>query len=145
MARVFNLPVNEFYKKNEMIQYILLLSLRNNFDLHIIKNQSKLNFDSIKKDEKSYDKKETLYVRTDFKVSEFTVSEYEFQQHLEYLKNISSKRYFMGGGFKNSSGGMIVFSAKDFEEADTIAKNDPIILSGAYKYELKEWEIILKN
>lgn len=149
MARVFNLPVNEFYRKNEMIQYILLLSIRNNFNLHIIKNGSKANIDSIRKDEKIQDKKEilkeTLYVRTDFKASEFDISEDEFQKHLKYLENVSSERYLMGGGFKNFPSGMIVFSAKDFEEADSIAKNDPIILSGAYKYELKEWEIVLKN
>ena len=153
MARVFNLPVEEFYKKDNMIQYILLLSLKNNFNLYIKNKNSKKLFaddekiltDNMESELLKQRQEEKLYVRIDYKNSVLPLTDEAFQEHLNYLKKISEDRFFMGGGFEDSSGGMIVFSAKGIEEANKIAENDPIILNGVYKYEIKEWKIVLKG
>ena len=51
----------------------------------------------------------------------------------------------MVGGFKKESGGMILFSTENIDEAHSIAKNDPIIFSGAYGYDLKEWLVEFRS
>lgn len=84
-----------------------------------------------------------LYVRTDFKVEGTKISKGDFNDHIDYLKRISEKRFFMGGGFINTAGGMIVYEASDIEDARNVADGDPLIVRGLYRYELAEWEMVL--
>jgi len=84
-----------------------------------------------------------LYVRIDYKIWGKDMSHQDFQDHLNYLKNIARERYFIGGGFSNTDGGMCLFEAENFEDAQNINKNDPIIERGLYRYELLEWNLVI--
>ena len=84
-----------------------------------------------------------LYVRIDFKIDEKDIAYQDFQDHLAYVKNIAKERYFMGGGFSNTTSGMALFEADSFEEAQEIARNDPIIKSGLYCPEIYEWNLVI--
>lgn len=85
------------------------------------------------------------FVRTDYKVEGKKVTSEDFNDHLNYLKNIAEQTEFYGGGFINNPGGMIIFIAKDLIEAKKVAEGDPLIVRGLYKYELVEWEIVLSS
>jgi uncharacterized protein YciI len=88
-------------------------------------------------------KGDKLFVRIDYKNNELESTTKDFQDHVEYLNSIAAKRYFVGGGFANAKGGMIIFEAKDLEEAKMIAQKDPIIERGLYKVELYEWDLLI--
>jgi len=88
-------------------------------------------------------KGDKLFVRIDFKNNGIERTQKDFQDHLEYLKGVASERYFVGGGFSNTSSGMIVFMAKDLEEAKMITQKDPIIERGFYRFELHEWDLLI--
>lgn len=82
-----------------------------------------------------------LYVRMDYKVEGTETTEQDFQDHLAYLKGVAEERYFMGGGFSNAKGGMILFKADNLEEAQRIAQKDPIIERGLFRVEIFEWDL----
>ena len=85
------------------------------------------------------------FVRTDYKVEGQKVTSEDFNDHLNYLKNVAKQTEFFGGGFKDNPGGMIIFAAKDLIEAQKIAEGDPLIKRGLYRYKLVEWEIVLSS
>ena len=85
------------------------------------------------------------YVRIDKKTKETEVSKDNYKEHLEYLEKIAAERIFLGGGFTNTNGGMMIFEAKNLEEANSIAENDPLFKSGVYNYGIFEWEIIIAS
>ena len=41
------------------------------------------------------------------------------------------------------NGAMILFEAQDLEEAQQLSDEDPIIKSGLYRYELKQWNVMI--
>jgi len=82
-----------------------------------------------------------LFVRIDYKIEDKGMTREDFSNHLSYVKNVAQERYFIGGGFSNIDGGMCLFAANNFEEAQQIVKNDPIIEKGIYRYELFEWDV----
>lgn len=84
-----------------------------------------------------------LYVRTDIKIDGANVTKQDFEDHLQYLEGIARERFFMGGGFVKKSGGMIVFEAKDIEEAKKIVNGDPLISRNLYRYDLSEWKMVI--
>ena len=84
-----------------------------------------------------------LYVRTDYKIDGKLTSKSDFDDHIKYLNSVAKERFFMGGGFNDRTGGMIVFEASDIDEARKISDNDPVINRGLYRYELVEWEMVL--
>jgi uncharacterized protein YciI len=86
---------------------------------------------------------QTLYIRTDFKVEGKEITKKDFNDHIAYLEEIASKRLFMGGGYVNAPGGMIIYHAENLEEAKIVAEGDPIISRGLFTYELKEWSLVL--
>lgn len=88
-------------------------------------------------------KGDKLFVRIDYKNSEKEVTSKDFQDHIEYLNGVAVERYFVGGGFANESGGMIMFEAKDLEEAKTIAEKDPIIQRGLFRVKIYEWDLLI--
>lgn len=165
---VYSLSLIKYANRESLVEYILLFACKNDISLYISKEElesdvietvrkeaiksqhtediSKENnikeINKIIKDEKEY---ESLFVRIDTKVEGMTLTELEFDAHLSYLKDISKEAYFMGGGFVNETAGMIIFSAIDKIDANEISKEDPLIKSGAYTYELKEWNIVIKS
>jgi len=88
-------------------------------------------------------KNDKLYVRIDYKNKEMGKNAIIFNEHIKYLRKIADERYFVGGGFSNEDGGMIMFKAKDYFEAKEIADNDPIIKSKNYYYKLYEWDLLI--
>lgn len=88
-------------------------------------------------------KGDKLFVRIDYKNNGLETTAKDFQDHLAYLKGVAAERYFVGGGFANAGGGMIIFEAKDLEEARMIAQNDPIIARDLYRIELYEWDLLI--
>lgn len=67
----------------------------------------------------------------------------DFEDHAQYLKIIADERYFVGGGFNNTVGGMIIFEAANIDEAKEIAERDPLIKRNFYRYELYEWDLLI--
>lgn len=88
-------------------------------------------------------KGDKLFVRIDSKIGGSKVLKCDFQDHIEYLEKIAIDRRFLGGGFENRLGGMIVFEANNLEEAKRIADDDPLIKRRIYSYKIYEWNIVL--
>ena len=89
-----------------------------------------------------------LYVRIDHKIGEETLPDKKLQEHLSYVNKIASERYFIAGGFTNSTktGGMVIMEAKNLEEANEVSQKDPIVQNGFYRSEIFEWELaVLSN
>ncbi|MCH4886148.1 hypothetical protein EZV73_01145 [Acidaminobacter sp. JC074] len=85
----------------------------------------------------------TLYVRRDTKANEEKVAEEIFEAHLKYLYDYSKDHSLVGGGFMDRPGGMVIFEAKDIEDAHKITRKDPLIAGGYYTYELIPWELVI--
>lgn len=88
-------------------------------------------------------KGDKLFVRIDYRVNEAKFGTNDFNDHINYIKNVSKDRYLIGGGFTNKNGGMIIFKAKDLDEAKKIADNDPLIKRNLYTYDLNEWDLVI--
>ena len=84
-----------------------------------------------------------FYVRIDHKIEGKKMLDQDFYDSYNYCKNISQDRYLVAGFFTNSTGAMVLFEAKNLEEAKKIAQNDPIIERGIYRAEVFEWEMML--
>lgn len=84
-----------------------------------------------------------LYVRTDYKIDGAKVTKLDFEDHLRYLEGVAKERFFMGGGFTEKPGGMIIFEAKNIDEAKEISNGDPLISRNLYRYDLTEWEMVI--
>ncbi len=91
----------------------------------------------------SMKKGDKLYVRIDYKVGEKNLTDQDFQDHMAYVENVAGERYFIGGGFSNTDGGMILLKAENFEEAQEIARNDPLVERGLYRYKLFAWDLVV--
>lgn len=88
-------------------------------------------------------KGDKLFVRIDYKNPDLNYTPVDFEDHVKYLQAIAEERYFVGGGFNNTRGGMVIFEAKDMKEAKTITEKDPLIARNFYRYELYEWELFI--
>ncbi|WP_432666389.1 YciI family protein [Wukongibacter baidiensis] len=88
-------------------------------------------------------KGDKLFIRIDHRIEENEFGSKDYDDHIEYLQGIASERFFLGGGFVNQTGGMIIYKAKNIEEAHLIAKKDPLILRNLYSYELVEWNLVI--
>lgn len=63
------------------------------------------------------------------------------EEHKEYLKKyIDEGKIYAKGPFTDHSGGLIIYSVGDLEEAKAIIKNDPVIKYNSREYILKEWK-----
>ena len=92
----------------------------------------------------------TLYVRADYKIEGKDETEQEAMECFEYLQNLSKERYLVTGLFGDMEmgcvdGAMVIFEAKDMEEAKRISDADPIISGGFYRYELRQWNVMLTS
>lgn len=88
-------------------------------------------------------KGDKLFVRIDYKNNEKKVDANDYKAHIDYLENIAAERFFIGGGFENEKGGMIIFKANNLREAKEITKNDPIIKRGFYTFKIYRWNLVL--
>lgn len=88
-------------------------------------------------------KGDKLFVRIDYRNNDVEFGPKDFEDHLRHLENVAKNRLFMGGGFEGEKGGMIIYRAKNIEEAKEIADNDPIIKKGLYTYKMYEWKLVI--
>lgn len=84
-----------------------------------------------------------LFVRITQRVESNDIGPTDFEEHFKYLTQLMSERTLIAGGFNNVAGGMVVYSAKNFDEAKQISDNDPLIKRNLYTYELREWELAI--
>jgi len=82
-----------------------------------------------------------LYVRIDCKIDGKGMTNQDLEDHMTYVKNVAKERYFVGGGFLNVDGGMILFAAENLEEAQKIIRDDPVIERGLYRCDIFEWKL----
>lgn len=60
--------------------------------------------------------------------------------HLDYLDRLyKENKVVMAGPFTDKKGGMVIYRAESFEEAQKLAEADPVIVEGARTLELREW------
>ena len=90
----------------------------------------------------------TLYVRIDYKDGAPMETEQDCQDAMNYLQRIAKERYLLAGLFGDMElgtmdGAMLLFEAKDLNEAQKIAHDDPIIQRGFYRCELYKWNLML--
>ena len=85
-----------------------------------------------------------LYVRVD-KVGEEKITQEDIKDHMDYVESIAAERFFIGGGFANFDGGMILMEAKNIAEARKIFHNDPLIMKGFYNCEVYAWKLVVMS
>ena len=94
----------------------------------------------------SFKKGGKLYIRIDYEVVSLNdISNEDAQvylhEHMDYLKKVAKERYFLAGGFTNTSGGMLLFEAESLEEAQKVANGDPLIKKGLFRCDIFEWAL----
>ena len=63
-------------------------------------------------------------------------------QHIDFLtQNEKAGKIFARGRFNDNSGGMIIYIAPSFEEAEKLAQSDPLVVNGARTLEMHEWNM----
>lgn len=63
------------------------------------------------------------------------------EEHIAYLnKYIDEGKIFAKGPFTDHSGGLVIYSVENMEEAKEIIENDPAIKYNSREYVLKEWK-----
>lgn len=90
----------------------------------------------------------TIYVRIDYKIGDKHETEKDAQDCMDYLQSLAKERYLIAGMLGDMErmqidGAMLLFEAKDLEEAKEIANNDPIIERGFYRCEVYQWNVVL--
>lgn len=64
-------------------------------------------------------------------------------RHIEYLDELNKQgKVFARGPFGDASGGLVVYIADTFEEALSLAENDPHVVEKVRRLELKEWQVV---
>ncbi|WP_426451371.1 YciI family protein [Paenibacillus sp. S-38] len=64
-------------------------------------------------------------------------------EHLAYLEEQRVRgRIFANGRFPDGSGGMVIYKADSLEQAQQWAAEDPYVLHGARRAEVREWEMV---
>jgi uncharacterized protein YciI len=67
-------------------------------------------------------------------------------KHVEYMSQfLESKKLVMGGPFLDDSGGMMILEAKDVQEAQKIAQDDPTVKSGLLVANVKPWMVAMSR
>lgn len=89
-----------------------------------------------------------LFARIDYKIGDSQETEQDAIDSMEYLQKIARERYLAAGVFGNMElgtmdGAMVLFEAKDLEEAQKIANDDPIIQRGYYRCDVYQWSVML--
>ena len=62
--------------------------------------------------------------------------------HLAYLQGLKARRVLLlSGPFRDRTGGLVLVKAASREEAEAIARADPLVANNVDSYELREWLI----
>ncbi|GEL77797.1 YciI family protein [Tenuibacillus multivorans] len=64
-------------------------------------------------------------------------------QHLTFLERMKEEqKVLMYGRFPDGAGGLVIYRAKDMDEAISHLKKDPFVQVGARDWEIHEWELV---
>ncbi|MGD1936076.1 MAG: YciI family protein [Cyanophyceae cyanobacterium] len=82
------------------------------------------------------------------KIESGTVRKSEFDRHvpahLAYVKDLIAKGHQAQTGYwEHEEGGLLIFQAKDLEEARAIVAADPLVQNNCVTYELHQWHRVL--
>ncbi|PID15040.1 MULTISPECIES: YciI family protein [unclassified Sporosarcina] len=67
-------------------------------------------------------------------------------RHIEYLDRLDEQgKIFARGPFADQSGGLIIYRADSFEEAQQLAEADPHVKEKVRRLELKKWNPIFSE
>jgi uncharacterized protein YciI len=65
--------------------------------------------------------------------------------HKDYVRKlIDEGRRAKSGYWGDFGGGMLLFEAESFAEAESIVREDPLIKNHCVKYELHEWRVVVE-
>ncbi|MCM1991500.1 YciI family protein [Oceanirhabdus seepicola] len=88
---------------------------------------------------------DNLFIRIDYPIKGASTTSKDYEDHMEFMKNLMRERKVIGGGFKDENGGMIIFECENLNEAKKIASRDPLILRNLYSCTVHEWEVLINN
>jgi uncharacterized protein YciI len=85
-------------------------------------------------------------VPTFVKIEKGLVPKAEFDRHVaahrDYVRRLASEgRRARSGYWAERGGGMMVFEARDLDEARRVVEEDPLVRAGCVAYELHEWVV----
>ncbi len=65
--------------------------------------------------------------------------------HIAYVKDLIAQGYEAKSGYwKRGGGGMLLFTAESWEEAEKIVQADPLVKNGCVTYQLYEWCVVVE-
>ena len=89
------------------------------------------------------------------KQEEGTVDRRQFDKHLQahlaWVQELQARGHCPSTGYwqeckgKPGAGGMLLFQASCWEEAEAIVRSDPLIQTGAVRWILHEWHVVAGN
>ncbi len=60
--------------------------------------------------------------------------------HLKYVQALVDQGHQAQTGYwRNSAGGMLLFEAESYPSAESLVKQDPLVIHGCVEYDLYEW------
>ncbi|MEO0374836.1 MAG: YciI family protein [Cyanobacteria bacterium P01_A01_bin.17] len=66
--------------------------------------------------------------------------------HLEYVQALVEQGHQAQTGYwRNSAGGMLLFKADSWQIAESLVKQDPLVVHGCVDYDLHEWVQVNQN
>ncbi|MBC8121678.1 MAG: hypothetical protein H7Y22_07570 [Gemmatimonadaceae bacterium] len=84
-----------------------------------------------------------LFVKLEYGIVPKSVFDQYVPAHVAYVRNLQSEgRRVESGYWFERGGGMMIFEAASRAEAQIIVENDPLVLNGCVRYELKEWCLV---
>ena len=91
--------------------------------------------------------KKEVFTKSAKKLSNERRKEY-IKLHIAWADAMRAKSIRIYSGYlidrnrKPGGGGLLIFHAKSYEEAEKIVQNDPMISSGLVEWDLHEWNLI---
>ena len=89
-----------------------------------------------------------LYVRIDSRVETKEAAYQDAMDSMAYIQGLAKERFLLAGIFgdmqaKIVDGAMVIYEAKDLEEAKKLAEDDPLIQRGLYEARVHEWNLMI--
>jgi uncharacterized protein YciI len=74
------------------------------------------------------------------------MAQQKLEEHRAYYQQLLENGFVLiGGGFTEENAGMSILKAKDRAVADSLVRNDPAVLSGIFKIEVKPYFAVFKS
>ncbi len=81
-----------------------------------------------------------LYVKSEKGIVDRDAFDKHVPAHLEYIRSLRAQGRFVESGYwTEEAGGMMLFEAASFAEAQQIVEADPLIANGCVTYRLRTW------